>query len=194
MVLSITTFSKAADFATDEDSILQQLSMPASNTEKKSANVSKGFVMPGSPERSKKIRVLQESNIGDSLTRNFAVIERQENVPRVNLRIEFDFNSARLRANSFPLLQSLAQALRSQELASASILVNGHTDSTGREQYNLDLSFRRAQTVREYLVSAVGISRNRLTVQGFGEGAPLVSNDTAANRQLNRRVEIERVP
>ena len=188
-----TSLTLANEFAADSSSILKQLSVP-SNTVGESGNfVRKGAFESAAPDPSSKIDVIQEVETAGSLTRNFTVVERQETAPRANLRIEFDVDSARLRSQSVPVLQSLAQALRSQTLENASILINGHTDSTGDDQHNLDLSFRRAQAVRKYLVSAVGISSNRLKVQGFGEGAPWVNNNTAANRQLNRRVEIERV-
>lgn len=70
--------------------------------------------------------------------------------------------------------------------------MNGHTDSTVSEGYNLQLSFERARSARDYLVSREGIDHSQLKVLGFGEGAPLVANNTEDNRQKNRRVEIER--
>jgi outer membrane protein OmpA-like peptidoglycan-associated protein len=71
--------------------------------------------------------------------------------------------------------------------------VMGHTDSTGSEQHNQQLSERRAQSVADYLVSR-GVPRNRVATMGFGELHPRVENDTPANMALNRRVEIRITP
>ena len=73
------------------------------------------------------------------------------------------------------------------------IVVKGHTDSSGTESYNLNLSEERAENVRKYLV-AEGVSASRVTAIGFGEAYPLVSNDTSSGRQQNRRVELEIKP
>ncbi len=71
--------------------------------------------------------------------------------------------------------------------------VMGHTDSTGSEQYNLDLSRRRAESVANYLVSR-GVSRARIETIGYGEQYPVADNTTAAGRSENRRVEIRITP
>ena len=67
--------------------------------------------------------------------------------------------------------------------------VAGHTDDRGTEEYNLDLSMRRAESVRDYLVDH-GIDGGRLVAQGYGRSQPLADTDTAENRRLNRRVEL----
>ena len=71
--------------------------------------------------------------------------------------------------------------------------VMGHTDSTGSEQYNLDLSRRRAESVANYLVSR-GVSRARIETIGYGEQYPIADNTTATGRSENRRVEIRITP
>jgi len=68
-------------------------------------------------------------------------------------------------------------------------LVEGYTDSTGSDSLNQELSDRRANTVRTALLD-MGSSSDRVTARGYGEAYPVASNDTAASRQLNRRVEI----
>ena len=68
------------------------------------------------------------------------------------------------------------------------IEIQGHTDSDGTEAENLELSTRRAQSVNDYLVGA-GIDAGRMTTVGYGESAPKVPNDTADNKQLNRRID-----
>jgi outer membrane protein OmpA-like peptidoglycan-associated protein len=67
--------------------------------------------------------------------------------------------------------------------------VGGHTDSVGSEEFNERLSERRADAVRDFLVHQ-GVAASSITAQGFGESRPIATNDTAAGRQLNRRVEI----
>jgi outer membrane protein OmpA-like peptidoglycan-associated protein len=67
--------------------------------------------------------------------------------------------------------------------------VEGHTDSVGSDSYNQGLSERRAESVRDYLVQQ-GIARDTITAHGFGESVPVTSNDNAAGRQRNRRVEL----
>lgn len=70
-----------------------------------------------------------------------------------------------------------------------SIRIDGYTDSSGTESYNLDLSQRRADAVRDFLIEN-GISPRRITARGYGEGDPVASNATLAGRRENRRVEV----
>jgi outer membrane protein OmpA-like peptidoglycan-associated protein len=73
------------------------------------------------------------------------------------------------------------------------IRVEGHTDSTGTEEYNMDLSARRADSVKNLIVQK-GIAPVRLETMAFGESSPVATNDTEAGRQMNRRVEIKIAP
>jgi OOP family OmpA-OmpF porin len=72
------------------------------------------------------------------------------------------------------------------------VRVNGHTDSTGGRAENLELSQNRAESVMNYLIE-LGVAADRLEAQGFGPDVPAATNDTAEGRQLNRRVELERI-
>ena len=112
----------------------------------------------------------------------------------VNLKVEFDVNSHAIRPESFGLLAELARALQGDALRERNVVIRGHTDSDGEENYNLDLSLRRAEAVKAYLASGFGIAADRLQVEGWGEAQPLVPNDGAANKQINRRVEIVGLP
>ena len=85
-------------------------------------------------------------------------------------------------------LTEVARAL-TQQGKESSIVVEGHTDSQGKESFNLDLSQRRAQAVRDYLVSH-GVPGDRITAQGLGFKQPVADNKTAEGRANNRRVEI----
>ena len=108
----------------------------------------------------------------------------------VNLAVRFDVNSFALRPETIGLLDELGKALRHPGLADRALFVNGHTDFDGPEDFNLHLSLKRAGSVKQYLVNNHRIAPKRLKVMGYGEGLPLVANTSAANKQMNRRVEI----
>lgn len=99
----------------------------------------------------------------------------------------FGSDKASLTAGGMRSAQKLADVL--QQNPSRNVLVEGFTDSTGADAYNQQLSERRGMTVREALLQ-MGIGSERISVRGYGESYPVAANDTAANRQLNRRVEI----
>ena len=102
--------------------------------------------------------------------------------------IFFDEDSAVIGWQSRPSLQQIADALAVNPKADA--VLEGHTDSSGPEAYNLDLSNRRAIAVRDVLVNEFHVSSTRLTVIGSGSAAPIRPNSTAAGRAYNRRVEV----
>ncbi|MGO1749426.1 MAG: OmpA family protein [Marinobacter sp.] len=99
----------------------------------------------------------------------------------------FDLNKADLKSSGEQTIGRLAQFMREYE--DRRVRVEGYTDSTGNDGYNQELSERRAQSVRDALVSQ-GIERRRVETNGYGEQYPVASNDTSAGRQQNRRVEI----
>jgi OOP family OmpA-OmpF porin len=102
--------------------------------------------------------------------------------------INFDFDSSKIRRDSEQKLARVIGILKAN--SDVRVRIEGHTDSTGPEKYNLGLSYRRAESVKSYL-TANGIDANRLSVVGFGEAKPLVSNKTRAGRAVNRRVEFK---
>lgn len=108
----------------------------------------------------------------------------------------FDFDRAELKPESKPQLEELAKYLRADALLKAFIV--GHTDATdrsGKVEYNLELSRRRAQAVVDGLVGLHQIAVDRISAYGVGPLAPLASNDTDDGRALNRRVEVvKRMP
>ncbi len=105
--------------------------------------------------------------------------------------ITFATDSADLNAGFFEVLGSVTKVLK--EFDQTVVEVAGHTDSTGSDAYNQQLSERRAQTVTDYFLSR-NISAQRFITIGLGESMPIADNSTAAGRQLNRRVEITLVP
>jgi outer membrane protein OmpA-like peptidoglycan-associated protein len=101
--------------------------------------------------------------------------------------ILFDTDKADLKSAAQTNLQNLAASL--QKNANTNILIVGHTDNTGSDSHNMDLSIRRAASVKSYIV-ADNVSASRLTTSGKGEAEPIADNTTTAGRAQNRRVEI----
>lgn len=101
--------------------------------------------------------------------------------------ILFEFDSANIKPGSERTIQKVAQFLI--EYPDRQIKIEGFTDSVGDENYNQELSQRRAEAVKQALIEE-GVPRNRIDAQGLGEEFPVASNDTTAGRLENRRVEI----
>jgi len=101
--------------------------------------------------------------------------------------IEFDFDRAELRSENKEILSRIAGVLLTAE--GFGIQVYGHTDDVGSVEYNQELSERRAEAVRQYLIGA-GVDEAKIQSKGFGKSAPLVEGTDAEARQRNRRVEI----
>jgi len=104
--------------------------------------------------------------------------------------IYFDFASDKIKPESEPVLREIADALNHNP--SWKLRVEGHTDNIGGDEYNLDLSQRRAEAVKSALVNRYRIAAARLTPKGFGATRPKEPNDTLAGRARNRRVELVR--
>ena len=99
----------------------------------------------------------------------------------------FEYDKADLKPGAMHSLEPLMTFLR--EHPDRTLLIEGHTDSTGSDSYNLELSQRRAEAVRNFL-SSNGISVDRILARGYGESYPVTTNTTEAGRQQNRRVEV----
>ena len=136
--------------------------------------------------------------IGNYMDKQAAEIERDiegAKVERVGEGIKitfssgilFDVDKANLNDNSKIELAELSAILNKYE--DTNIMLAGHTDSTGSEEYNLGLSNRRAQAVADYLMIR-NVDSARFSVKGFGKSDPIASNDTDEGRAENRRVEV----
>ena len=136
--------------------------------------------------------------IGNYMDKQAAEIERDiegAKVERVGEGIKITFSSGIL----FDVDQSNLKNQYKGELAELSVILNkyedtnillvGHTDSTGAEDYNLALSKRRADSVANYLITQ-NVNSARFSTEGYGESQPVATNDTAAGRAQNRRVEV----
>ena len=101
--------------------------------------------------------------------------------------VNFDNDSAKLRLDADEILDKAAATLK--EWGDVKVEVAGHTDSNNTDAYNLELSNRRANAVRDYLISK-GVNASRLTAKGYGEANPIADNGTSEGRAKNRRVEL----
>jgi outer membrane protein OmpA-like peptidoglycan-associated protein len=101
--------------------------------------------------------------------------------------VNFDFDKSVIRPEDFDNLDKDVATLK--EWGDVNVEVAGHTDSIGTDEYNIGLSLRRANAVRNYLINK-SVSADRLTVKGYGESQPVADNATAAGRFQNRRVEL----
>ncbi len=102
------------------------------------------------------------------------------------LNIEFDFGSDKINPESSPLVDRVADAMLNNP--NMKILITGHTDDIGSEESNIALSLRRAESVKNAIITK-GINPGRIHTKGLGEGAPLVVNNSEENRRINRRTE-----
>ncbi len=101
--------------------------------------------------------------------------------------VNFAFGDSTLLPRAQRTLDAMGTVLT--EYPALQLRIDGHTDAFGPAAFNERLSVRRAQAVRRYLTDKFGVSADRLVVRGYGEARPIASNDTAAGRELNRRVE-----
>ncbi|MDH3453561.1 MAG: OmpA family protein [Desulfuromonadales bacterium] len=122
-----------------------------------------------------------------------ANVQRNADVLAVTFKSDvlFDVNSASLKAGANTEINRVSQVL--MQYPQTDIQIAGHTDSTGSEVYNQQLSERRAMSVQNALANQ-GVAANRMRAIGFGEGQPVADNSTEAGRQLNRRVVVTIAP
>lgn len=104
--------------------------------------------------------------------------------------IHFDFDKATIRPQVLPLIADIATTLKNNP--TWTIKIRGHTDSLGKPTYNLDLSARRSQAVKQAIVRGHGIDPKRIATSGIGMNEPKAPNDTLQGRAQNRRVELAR--
>lgn len=116
------------------------------------------------------------------------VAEIVQNKPSIDLEINFDFNSATLNQKTMPLAMRLGRTLLSPELKGVVFLVGGYTDAKGADSYNLDLSRRRAEAIKAFLVQSFGVPAANLIPVGFGKEHPKNPDNPFADE--NRRVQI----
>lgn len=135
----------------------------------------------------------QEQELNKELAGSGVEVERQGDTINLNMPggITFDTGKANIKPGFNPVLDDIANVMT--KYPETKIEIQGHTDNVGSDADNLRLSELRAQSVRSAL-SSRGVSSSRITAIGFGESMPVATNDTAAGREANRRVEIKIVP
>ena len=134
------------------------------------------------------------STIRGRTTRSLSASEREEiatiakDKPNIDLEITFDYNSASISARSLPSVQALGRALTNPDLKGSTFVVAGHTDAVGGDAYNQELSERRADSIKHYLMDNYHIASSDLVTVGYGKsklkdpGHPLA--------EVNRRVQV----
>lgn len=128
------------------------------------------------------------TRLEEQLTELNRLIQEQDRTElTIGNDILFAFDSSVIRESAKPTLTRVVHAL--SQNPDEDLHIEGHTCDIGTEEYNMGLSQRRAQAVKDYLVKS-GISEDRITVEAFGETEPLVPNENEAARKLNRRVEL----
>jgi len=135
----------------------------------------------------------QEAKLREELQGSGVQVRREGNTIHLVMpgNITFDSSSYNIRSEFYSVLDSVAKVLK--EFKKTSILVSGHTDSTGSVALNQTLSEQRAGSVGSYLKQR-GVAQGRVHTVGYGYRYPIASNDTAAGRQQNRRVELKLEP
>jgi outer membrane protein OmpA-like peptidoglycan-associated protein len=127
-------------------------------------------------------------------TRSLSTTEREEiativkDKPKIDLEINFDYNSANISPKSLPSVQALGRALSNPDLKGSTFIVAGYTDAAGSEAYNQDLSERRADSIKHYLVDKSGIAGTDLVTVGYGKTK--LKDPANPLSEVNRRVQV----
>lgn len=135
----------------------------------------------------------QQAELNQELKGSGVEVERQGDTINLNMPggITFDTGKANIKPNFNPVLNDIANIM--SKYPETKIEVQGHTDNVGSNADNLQLSQLRAQSVSSAL-SSQGVDSSRVKSVGYGESMPAATNDTAAGRETNRRVEIKIIP
>jgi outer membrane protein OmpA-like peptidoglycan-associated protein len=127
-------------------------------------------------------------------TRSLSLDERQQIAtvaqerPRIDLEIKFDYNSANIAKTALADMDNLGKALTDSSLKGSTFVLAGHTDAVGSEEYNLDLSSRRADSVKRYLMEKYSLAPDHLVTAGYGKTR--LKNKDNPKAAENRRVEV----
>ena len=129
------------------------------------------------------------SRIQDKFSENEAKVYRQKNDVLLSV-YGFDFlpGTADINQKNFGLMDKIVKSIA--EFENSKVVVSGHTDSTGTDEINKELSQQRAQNVAKFLNEVGGITTDRIEAEGYGQSKPVASNNTPEGRALNRRVEV----
>jgi outer membrane protein OmpA-like peptidoglycan-associated protein len=186
------SFGMGAAFAADdvtEDQILRALT-PTKKPLTRGLSIGAPAEQPAAnPAETKFV-----SSIRGRTTRSLSKSEREEiaaivqDKPKIDLEINFDYNSADISAKSLSSVQALGRALSNAELKGSTFVVAGHTDASGGEEYNQNLSERRAESIKKYLVDKYGINGTDLVTVGYGKSK--LKDPAQPMAEANRRVQV----
>lgn len=134
------------------------------------------------------------STVRNRQTRSLSTGEREQiaelasTKPNIDLEIQFDYNSADIAKTSVPSVQALGKALSDPSLKGSTFVVAGHTDAAGGDSYNQDLSERRADSIKRYLVEKYSIAATDLVTVGYGKSK--LKDPSQPLAEVNRRVQV----
>jgi outer membrane protein OmpA-like peptidoglycan-associated protein len=187
--LSIGAEQAAAQQNVTEDQILQALAPPKKPLTR---GLSTGPQQPDPAAVAAEGRFVQ--TIRGRSTRSLSNKEREEiasivqDKPKIDLEINFDYNSADISAKSLPAVQALGRALSNPDLKGSTFVVAGHTDAAGSDPYNQDLSERRADAIKRYLADKYGVVSTDLVTVGYGKSK--LKDPANPMAEANRRVQV----
>jgi outer membrane protein OmpA-like peptidoglycan-associated protein len=115
-------------------------------------------------------------------------VEVRDNKIQINEKIQFEYNSAKIKTESHSLMNEIADVIKKNPHIKK-IAIEGHASAEGNAAYNLRLSDQRAKSVMKYLVDETQLPAEMLTAKGFGVTKPIADNETEEGREKNRRVE-----
>jgi outer membrane protein OmpA-like peptidoglycan-associated protein len=186
-----TTLSIGAARAQDvtEDQILKALTPEQKPLTR---SLSMGPPAQSNPAASEEGKLLQ--SVRNRPSRSLSTGEREQiaaivkDKPKIDLEINFDYNSDRISVKSLPSVQALGRALANPELKGSTFILAGHTDAKGGDAYNQDLSERRADSIKRYLVDKSGIPAADLVTVGYGKTK--LKDPANPLSEVNRRVQV----
>jgi outer membrane protein OmpA-like peptidoglycan-associated protein len=188
---AVLSFGMGAAFAADdvtEDQILKALT-PTKKPLTRGLSIGGPAEPAANPAETKFV-----TSIRGRTTRSLSKSEREEiaaivqDKPKIDLEITFDYNSADISAKSLQSVQALGRALSNAELKGSTFVVAGHTDAAGGEVYNQELSERRAESIKKYLVDKYGITGTDLVTVGYGKSK--LKDPSQPMAETNRRVQV----
>jgi outer membrane protein OmpA-like peptidoglycan-associated protein len=180
--------ARAADDVT-EDQIVKAL------TPQKKAPLTRGLsIGPQADQAPNPAETKLLDSVRGRATRSLSNTEREEiaaaakDKPNIDLTITFDYNSADISAKSLPEVQKLGRALTNDDLKGSTFLLAGHTDAAGSDNYNQDLSERRADSIKRYLMDNFHIASTDLVTVGYGKSK--LKDPAQPLAEVNRRVQV----
>jgi outer membrane protein OmpA-like peptidoglycan-associated protein len=145
-------------------------------------------VKPADPAQAKFVTSLKGRTRGLSFNEREELATIAQDKPNIDLEITFDYNSADISSKSLTAVQTLGRALTNPDLKGSTFVVAGHTDAAGGETYNQELSERRADAIKKYLIDNYHISSADLVTVGYGKSK--LKDPSQPMAEANRRVQV----